>query len=214
MILVYHGDILNLIWARPASYWILWLWYVTSWVLSLCLVGLSAVFSYLISQVLFSVLIMDHMSRITEIMKRGRALEPEKVPILRLLGYLVMQEIPRTVIPVVLSIVLMIVGWLTPLGPVIMVLSSGLAAVFLAWDNTDLIPARQMVPFRTRFGLLLRTLWFHLGFGLPFLIPVLNILLLSFAPVGATLYHVDRDSARSAGPGLKDSGAALTSTAL
>ena len=34
---------------------------------------------------------------------------------------------------------------------------------------------------------------FHLGFGIPFLIPGLNLLLLSFAPVGATLYHVEKD---------------------
>ncbi|HDZ91479.1 MAG TPA: hypothetical protein ENH37_12510 [Deltaproteobacteria bacterium] len=193
LILVYHQDILNLIWERPESYWIVWLWYITSWLLSLCLVGLSAVISYLVSQILFSVLIMDHMSRITEIMKRGRATEAESVPILKLFGYLVMQEIPRAILPVIFSILLMLVGWLTPLGPVVMLISSGLAALFLAWDNTDLIPARQLVPFKTRVGFLLKSLPFHLGFGLPFLIPVLNILLLSFAPVGATLFHVDRN---------------------
>jgi CysZ protein len=38
---------------------------------------------------------------------------------------------------------------------------------------------------------LLKTLPFHLGFGLLFLVPVLNILLLSFAPVGATLYYLE-----------------------
>jgi CysZ protein len=32
---------------------------------------------------------------------------------------------------------------------------------------------------------------FHLGFGLPFLVPILNILFLSFAPVGATLYYLE-----------------------
>ena len=193
LILVYHQDILSLIWTKPASHWILWLWYLTSWLLSLCLVGLSAVVSYLISQILFSVLIMDHMSRITELMQRGRAAEAEKVSILTLFGYLVMQEIPRTVLPVIFSILMMIMGWLTPLGPVIMVLSSGIAAIFLAWDNTDLIPARQLVPFKARFRLLLNTIPFHLGFGLHFLIPGLNVLLLSFAPIGATLYYLEKN---------------------
>jgi len=37
-----------------------------------------------------------------------------------------------------------------------------------------------------------RHLGFHLGFGLWFLIPVANLLFLSFAPVGATLFHVER----------------------
>jgi len=117
----------------------------------------------------------------------------EKGFYIKTFGYLVSQEIPRTTIPVMLSILLMIVGWLTPLGPVVVILSSAVAAVFLAWDNTDLIPARQLVPFKTRFRLLLNAIPFHLGFGLPFLIPGLNLLLLSFAPIGATLYHMDKN---------------------
>ena len=193
LILVYHQEILNFIWIKPVSYWILWLWYLTSWLLSLFLVGLSAVVSYLISQILFSVAVMDHMSRITERMISGEATGEKKVSILKTFGYLVSQEIPRTTVPVMLSILLMIVGWLTPLGPVVVILSSAVAAVFLAWDNTDLIPARQLVPFKTRFRLLLNAIPFHLGFGLPFLIPGLNLLLLSFAPIGATLYHMDKN---------------------
>ena len=194
LILVYHQEILSFIWTKPVSYWILWLWYLTSWVLSLCLVGLSAVISYLIAQILFSVAIMDHMSKITERMITGEAADDEKISILKTFGYLVSQEIPRTTVPVMLSILLMIVGWLTPLGPAVAALSLAVAAVFLAWDNTDLIPARQFIPFKTRFHLLLGALPFHLGFGLPFLIPGLNILLLSFAPVGATLYHLDKNN--------------------
>jgi CysZ protein len=88
--------------------------------------------------------------------------------------------------------VLIGLGWLTPLGPIVTILSSMAAAIFLAWDNTDLIPARRMAPFKERFRLLMSTLPFHLGFGLLFLIPLLNILFLSFAPVGATLYYIDR----------------------
>jgi CysZ protein len=86
----------------------------------------------------------------------------------------------------------MVLGWLTPLGPVLAVLSSGIAVIFLAWDNTDLVPARRLYPYKKRFRLLLDSLTFHLGFGLLFLIPVLNILFLSFAPVGATIYFIDK----------------------
>jgi len=204
MILIYHQDILGVIWTRPTSLWILWLWHLISWFLSLCLVGLSTVISYLISQVLFSVVIMDHMSRITERMIRGEATDAVGASMFKSFAYLVSQEIPRTVVPVVLSILLMIVGWLTPFGPLAAVFSSGIAAVFLAWDNTDLIAARQLIPFRTRFRFLLKTLPFHLGFGLPFLIPVLNILLLSFAPVGAALYEMERSARCEAWGPLKN----------
>jgi CysZ protein len=192
LILSYHQEILNLIWARPESRWILWLWHLLSWILSLILVGLSTILSYLLSQILFSVIIMDYMSRITERKRTNRVREPEKISLLRQFLYLLRQEIPRTTLPIVAVLVLMILGWLTPFGPVVAILASAITIIFLAWDNTDLPPARRLVPFRKRFRFLLRTIPFHLGFGLPFLVPGLNILFLSFAPVGATLYYLDR----------------------
>lgn len=192
-ILSYHQEILNLIWSKPESAWIIWLWHMFSWLLSFILVGVSAVISYLVSQILFSVIIMDHMSRITEIKMTGNVKEPEKMPMIKLFLYLIRQEIPRTIIPVMISLILMM-GGLTPIGPVLAILSSCIAAVFLAWDNTDLLPARRLFTFKERFGFLKKNILFHLGFGLPFLIPVLNLLFLSFAPVGATIYQLDKNS--------------------
>ena len=192
LILAYHEKILHLIWAKPASQWILWLWFVLSWLVSLFLVGLSAILSYLVSQIFFSVFIMDYMSRVTERMTVGAEQEPEKVPVLRQLSYLVKQEIPRTILPVLVVLLLMVLGWLTPLGPVLAILSSVIVAIFLAWDNSDLVPARRLYSFKQRLKLLLKSLIFHLGFGLLFLIPLLNILFLSFAPVGATLYFIEK----------------------
>ena len=192
LILASHEKILHLIWAKPASQWILWLWFVLSWLVSLFLVGLSAILSYLVSQIFFSVFIMDYMSRVTERMTVGAEQEPEKVPVLRQLSYLVKQEIPRTILPVLVVLLLMALGWLTPLGPVLAILSSVIVAIFLAWDNSDLVPARRLYSFKQRLKLLLKSLIFHLGFGLLFLIPLLNILFLSFAPVGATLYFIEK----------------------
>ena len=191
-ILSYHQEILDILWSKPESVWILWLWHVFSWLLSFILVGVSAVISYLVSQILFSVIIMDLMSRITEMKLLGNVKEPEKMPMIKLFLYLIRQEIPRTIIPVMISLFLML-GGLTPIGPVLAILSSCIAAVFLAWDNTDLLPARRLFPFKERFGFLKKNILFHLGFGLPFLIPLLNLIFLSFAPVGATIYHLDRN---------------------
>jgi CysZ protein len=192
VILSYHQEILNLIWSKPESAWIIWLWHMFSWLLSFILVGVSAVISYLVSQILFSVIIMDHMSRITEIKMTGNVKEPEKMPMIKLFLYLIRQEIPRTIIPVMISLILML-GGLTPIGPILAILSTCIAAVFLAWDNTDLLPARRLFTFKERFGFLKKNILFHLGFGLPFLIPVLNLLFLSFAPVGATIYQLDKN---------------------
>ena len=192
LLLVYHQEILNFMWSKPESRWLLWLWYLLSWLLSAVLVGLSTIVSYLVSQILFSVLIMDLMSRITEKAVTGTLRETQKTAFWQQLLFLIKQEIPRTTVPVLLTLLLMIVGWLTPLGPVVTILSSAVAVIFLAWDNTDLIPARRLVSFGERFRILRHNLGFHLGFGLLFLIPILNILFLSFAPVGATLYYIDK----------------------
>lgn len=191
-ILSYHQEILNVIWSRPESAWVVWLWHILSWFLSLILVGVAAVISYLIAQILFSVIIMDHMSRITEIKMTGEVKEPQSMPLIMQFIYLIKQEIPRTIIPVMISLILMM-GGLTPLGPVLAIISSCIAAIFLAWDNTDLLPARRLFTFKERFSFLKKNILFHLGFGLPFLIPVLNILFLSFAPIGATIYQLDKN---------------------
>jgi CysZ protein len=195
LILAYHQDLMRLLWAKPESRWLIWLWHVVSWLASLFLIGLSAIASFIVSQVFFSALVMDHMARITELRTTGAVREPEKLPLWKLFATLILQEIPRSLIPLIVSLLILVFGWITPLGPVLTILSSAIAIVFLSWDNTDLIPARNLVPFKKRFGFLMKTIPFHLGFGLPFLVPILNILFLSFAPVGATLYYLEKQGA-------------------
>jgi CysZ protein len=159
--------------------------------------GVSVILSYLISQILFGVIIMDYMSQITEKMVTGREKIPENITILKRFFHLVKQEIPRTTLPVLLSLMLMVLSWFTPLGPLMAIITSGISVIFLSWDNTDLIPARRLDPFKKRFKHLLKTLPFHLGFGLLFLLPGLSIIFLSFAPVGATLYYTDSEAWKS-----------------
>lgn len=127
--LSYHQEILGLIWAKPESSWIIvaWMWHLFSWLITLALLGLTAILSYLLSQILFSVVIMDIMSRITEKAIKGEVYEPENISTWRLLLYLIRQEIPRTVIPVIISILIMLLGWITPLGPIIMLISSAVS---------------------------------------------------------------------------------------
>ena len=192
LILTYHGTIMDLIWAKPQSPWLTWLWYLFSWIISTFLFIFSVLFSYLISQLFFSVLIMDLMSKITERKITGEIKEAGGISIWKLFLYLIKQEIPRTILPIIIVLIVMVIGWsFVVFGPIVTILSPCIAVIFLAWDNTDLIPTRRMVPFGKRFRMLLKSIPFHLGFGLPFLVPGLNILFLSFAPVGATLYQLD-----------------------
>lgn len=195
--LAYHQDIMQLIWDKPASLWILWLWYLASWLLSLLLLALTSILAYFICQILFGVLIMDQMSRITERLASGEEMKPTDMSLAAQLVHLLRQEIPRAILPVLITLAIMAVGWLTPLGPVLTFVGPLVAVTFLAWDNTDLLPARRMASFEERFRLFRRKLFFHLGFGVLFLIPLANVLLLSFAPVGATLYHIEKEAASS-----------------
>ena len=190
LIMVYHQELMNLIWNKPDSVWLVWLWVVVDWLVTLLLIGITVVLSYLLSQILFSVLIMDLMSRITEKLVTGATHDPEGASLFQQFFFLIKQEIPRAVIPILITLAFMLLGWLTPLGPVISLLASGSVIVFLAWDATDLTPARRLRPFSERFRFLIKTLPFHLGFGMLFLVPLINILFLSFSPVGATLYYI------------------------
>lgn len=191
MVLYWHQDILNLIWTMPESGWFVFIWKIVSWFLSFLLVLLAAMLSYLLAQLLFSVFIMDYMSKITEQIVTGKESSPSGISLVAMFFYLLKQEIPRALIPLLLIFIITAAGFLTPFGPAIAVVSSVVAAVILAWDNTDLVPARRMLPFSERLRFLRKNMLFHVGFGLWFLIPWLNILFLSFAPVGATLYYLE-----------------------
>jgi CysZ protein len=132
------------------------------------------------------------MSREVERRLTGGVQAPTDSSIFRQFFYLLRQELPRTMAPVVILMLLLMLGWFTPLGPVMTVAAPLAASIFLAWDNTDLVPARRQVAFKERFGLMRRHVGFHFGFGVLFLIPLFNIVLLSFAPVGGTLYFIER----------------------
>ncbi len=192
LVLYWHEQILFLMWKMPESGWLIYVWKAVSWVLSIFLAAIAMVLSYLIAQLFFCVFIMDYMSRITERIILGKETAIEQSSWILFFMYLVKQEIPRAIIPVLISLTIMVLGLLTPIGPIIIILSSIAAAVFLAWDNTDLVPARRMEPFRNRLFFLKQHLMFHIGFGLLFLIPGFNIVFLSFAPVGATLYYLEK----------------------
>ncbi len=187
----YYQDIFSLLWDRPDTRWILWLWHVLSWIAGLLMFCMAAMVSYLAGQITFGIWIMDLMAQVTERIVTGSAAQPAHSSFFLQLFHLIKQETPRAIFPLALTTLLMIVGWMTPVGPVLAIILPWITALFLAWDNTDLIPARQREPFRERFGFLKKNIIFHIGFGLWFLIPFANVLFLSFAPIGATLYYID-----------------------
>jgi CysZ protein len=187
----YYQDIFSIIWNRPDSQWVVWLWYFSSWLTGLLLFCMMAMISYLVAQITFGIWIMDMMAQVTERHITGNSAKPAHSSFFLQLFHLIKQETPRAIFPIALTTFVMLVGWMTPLGPILTVLLPVITALFLAWDNTDLIAARQLIPFKSRFDFLKKNLLFHIGFGLWFLIPLVNVLFLSFAPVGGALYYID-----------------------
>jgi len=138
---------------------------------------------------------MDHMARITEIKFTGAVTEPEKLPLWKSFASIILQEIPRSIVPLIISLVILVFGWVTPLGPILTVLSEPWQSSFSPGTHTDLIPARILLPFKKRFGFLMKYDSFSSWFRTPFPGPILNIVFLSFAPVGATLYYLEKQGA-------------------
>ncbi len=190
LLFVWQDALMSVLWDPPASGLMVYVWHLASWLLSAVLIIPVILISYGVAQVLFCVVIMDYMSRITERLVLGREISVVQSSWPLMFLYLIKQEIPRTLLPIAVMAVVAGAGLLTPLGPVILMVSAGVTGAFLAWDNTDLLPARHMQSFRERMRFLTGHPGFHLGFGLLFLIPWVNIVFLSFAPVGATLFHI------------------------
>ena len=46
LILAYNQEIMNLIWAKPESQWVIWLWHLISWLISIILIGVSAIMAF------------------------------------------------------------------------------------------------------------------------------------------------------------------------
>ena len=95
LIVANYQEILSLMWQRPESPFIVWLWYLVSWLMALLLTGVSALVGYLLAQILFSVIIMDKMSQITERLNTGSLHSPVEMPWFAYFIYLIRQEIPE-----------------------------------------------------------------------------------------------------------------------
>jgi CysZ protein len=183
-----NREVLQLLWLKPQNYFLVILWYLLLFITSIILMFAAGIISYIISQILFGVLIADHMSILTESIVTGKITNPQMS--LGHLIFLIKQEIPRTFIPLITTSAIMVFGWILPLGVVLVVASVLLSCLFTAWDYTDLVPARALYSFKERFGMFKKDILGHLGFGLPFAVPFLNVLLFSMGPVSGTLFYL------------------------
>ncbi len=185
----YNHEIFGLIWQRPETGWARHLWTLLLWLFTLKLIILGTILAYIVSQGVFGALIADHMSQLTQ-RALGFETRPSSMGGLKHMVFIVKQEIPRVFVPVLPSVSVMILGWMIPFGFVPVILSGLVTSAFLAWDYTDLVPARELWTFSQRWAFFKKNLLGHIVLGLPFLIPFLNIFLLSLGPVSGTIFFL------------------------
>lgn len=186
----YNDPLLEYIWERPESIIMLVIWKITLILFTAVLLFIAAIFSYIISQILFGVLIADYMSYVTEYELTTKVSNGAPLFSFNYLFFLIRQEIPRGFLPLIISSGLMILGWLLPLGFAWVFISSLVSGALVAWDYTDLVPARMLMPFGERFSLFKKTFLGHVIFGLPFLVPFLNVIFFSIGPVAGTIFFL------------------------
>lgn len=97
----------------------------------------------------------------------------------------ILEELKKALFVLAIPLLLLVI-------PVIGQILSPIAAMtVLAWDFLDFSLSRERPDFKGRLGYVRRRMFLLLGFGVPLVIPILNILLFPFAIVGATLLFRD-----------------------
>jgi CysZ protein len=157
------------------------------------LYALAFVLMYFLFMVTANILaapLYDHIAGRLLTMAGSRHLGPALSP-----WRLIVEEAKKAVFVMALPVVLLLIPVLGQLlAPVV-------AAALLALDFMDYPFCREEERFGARLSVLARQPLLLLGFGLPLLIPFLNILLFPFAILGGTLLYLDMTGRTPALPG-------------
>ncbi len=192
-----YDSIAGLLWSRPESAWLVWLWYLYRIVAALAL----AVVGYFVFIVLVGIVCAPFNSKLSqkvETLLTGRlppstgfadevreAIRDIRVALGKVFFY------AMVMLPVFL------IGLLVPgLGQILLVVFGWLfTALYLSLDYLDWPLSRRRIGFGDRLSYLKRHRWPMLGFGaaafLLLWIPVLSFFLVPAAVAGGTLLFVD-----------------------
>lgn len=193
---LYAGDLRDLLWSRPAgegfvNALLLGLWHALAVVLGLLLIVVDILLFALLGRAIaspFLDLLAERVERLVGLPLPAGGLRATL----------------RSVLFAFADVLLIIVFYLALLVPLLLlnlipvvgsaaytVLSTALAMLMLALDFSSLTLARRLVPFLLRWQAIWLNRWLCLGFGAAvfvlLLVPVLNLVLLPLAAVGATL---------------------------
>ena len=100
--------------------------------------------------------------------------------------FVMKEEVKKAALMLVIPLLLLLIPVIGPL------LGFVVAALFIAWDYVDFSLSRDYPLLKDRIKALWRHKAFFLGFGCPLLIPLLGLVILPFAILGATRLYFDR----------------------
>ena len=197
---LHYGDIVNLIWVRPESWFFRTLWYLL-YVFILLAVLLLAYFAFFVVQAMLAAPFNDLLSERTELLAYGKRAPSTGISVLiGGVGRSVTHEVAKLGIYVAMMVPLFVASLVIPVVGNLAYVCLGFygSAVFFAYDFIDFCMARRQWSFRRKWAFLKQHRALTVGFGSALagglLIPVVGLLIPPVAAVGGTLLFCDLET--------------------
>jgi CysZ protein len=197
----FYGDLVNLIWAKPTSWFTRILWYLL-YVFIFLVVMLIVYVAFFVVQAILSAPFNDLLSEKVEHLAYG--LEAPKFSwgrFSRSLGRTVLHELIKLGIWIGIMLPLFLLNLVIPvLGPMLfLVVGFWVTATFFGYDYLDYSMGRREWSFSRKWKVLRENRALTFGFGssiaVALLIPVVGILCVPMVAVGGTLLFCDLERA-------------------
>jgi CysZ protein len=195
----FYGDLVNLIWAKPAS-WLLRVFWYLFYVFIFLLVVLISYVAFFVVQAILSAPFNDLLSERVEMLAYEQTPPPFAIGrFMRILGRTLVHELAKLGIWLAVMVPLFLLNLVLPIiGPALfLVLGYYLTATFFGYNYLDYCMSRREWRFGKKWRALLDNKALTFGFGsslaTALLVPVVGILCVPMAAVGGTLMFCDME---------------------
>ena len=193
----YYGDIMGALWDKPATWYMVTLWYVVMVFVFLLMLVLGYV-AFFIIQTILSAPFNDILTERVEMLAVDK--DPPPFTFARFtrgIAVTLVHTVVKLSIYIFFMVPLIIIGWIIPVvGPIISSVGGFIVtAYFVSYDQMDYAMARREWSFGRKVRVVSKNLSLTFGFGSSMagvlLIPLLGILFIPLAAVGGTLLFCD-----------------------
>jgi CysZ protein len=201
LLIFHYGDLVNLFWARPASFFVRIFWYLF-YVFIFLVVMLLSYAAFFVLQALLASPFNDLLSERVEELAAGRPPTPFSLERLASsVGRTLLHQAAKLGLYLSIMLPLLLLSLIIPvLGPLLLLFGgSTVTAFFLAWDTLEYAMDRRAWDLRRKWQLLGSNRALLLGLGglleAALLVPVLGLICLPVGAVGGTLLFIDLERA-------------------